>query len=275
MIAATSLRGIWSAVLTPVDERFEPDAPRAVAYYRDLLADGIDGINLLGTTGEAMSFSATQRLRLMEAVAASVPHDRIMCGTGASALADAAQLTQAASELGFCAALIMPPFFYRDATGGGILRFFDALFSRTGSLRCTVVLYNFPRMSGITFSADLIDRLNTEFPGTIGGMKDSSNDRELQRELLARNPSFRIFPGAENYLIEAKTAGAAGCISGTVCLWPRLANDAFTTGDAALGTQVRDLRDSLTGAPLIAVVRARVATARKDDTWLRTMPPNT
>jgi 4-hydroxy-tetrahydrodipicolinate synthase len=260
MIAATSLRGIWSAVLTPVDERFEPDAPRAVAYYRDLLADGIDGINLLGTTGEAMSFSATQRLRLMEAVAASVPHDRIMCGTGASALADAAQLTQAASELGFCAALIMPPFFYRDATGGGILRFFDALFSRTGSLRCTVVLYNFPRMSGITFSADLIDRLNTEFPGTIGGMKDSSNDRELQRELLARNPSFRI---------------SAGCISGTVCLWPRLANDAFTTGDAALGTQVRDLRDSLTGAPLIAVVRARVATARKDDTWLRTMPPNT
>lgn len=274
MMAATSLRGIWSAALTPVDERFEPDAARAIAYYRDLLADGIDGINLLGTNGEAMSFSAAQRLRLMEAVAAALPHERIMCGTGASALDDAASLTSAASELGYSAALLMPPFFYREASDDGVVRFFDALLSRTGPLRCTILLYNFPRMSGITFSPGLVDRLVAAFPGVIGGMKDSSNDRALQRALLERHPQLRVFPGAEHYLIDAKHAGAAGCISGSVCLWPRLANDAFTSGDAALGERVRGLRESLTGAPLIALVRARVAQARNDEAWLRAMPPN-
>ncbi|HEX8807300.1 MAG TPA: dihydrodipicolinate synthase family protein, partial [Candidatus Aquilonibacter sp.] len=146
MIATSQLTGVWSAVLTPIDEQYEPDAPCAVDYYRDLLRDGIDGINLLGTTGEAMSFSVGQRTRLMEAVAAGVPRAQTMCGTGASALADTVILTRTASELGFAAALIMPPFFFRDAGDDGILRFFDALLAQTGTLRCTILLYHFPKM---------------------------------------------------------------------------------------------------------------------------------
>ncbi|MGD0969533.1 MAG: dihydrodipicolinate synthase family protein [Candidatus Aquilonibacter sp.] len=274
MIATTTLTGVWSAVLTPVDERYEPDAPRAVDYYRDLLRDGIDGINLLGTTGEAMSFSADQRLRLMEAVAAGVPRERTMCGTGASSLADAIRLTRAASELGLAAALIMPPFFFRDASDDRIVRFFDALLAGTGPLRTTIVLYNFPRMSGITFSAPLVDRLIEAFPSVIGGMKDSANDAELQREVLARHPELRVFPSTEATLLEAKAYGAAGCISGSVCLWPQAAHAAYASGDASAATAIREARAALEGAPLIAQVRARVAKARNDDAWLRAMPPN-
>ncbi|MGA7571408.1 MAG: dihydrodipicolinate synthase family protein [Candidatus Aquilonibacter sp.] len=274
MIATTNLTGVWSAVLTPVDESYEPDAARAVAYYRDLLRDGIDGINLLGTTGEAMSFSADQRLRLMEAIAASVPRERTMCGTGAASLTDAVRLTRAAGELGFAAALIMPPFFFRDASDDGILRFFDELLSRAGPLRTTILLYNFPRMTGITFHADLVDRLIEAFPGAISGMKDSSNDVALQKELLERHPDLRVFPSTEETLIEAKSYGAAGCISGSVCLWPQAAHAAYAEGDASAATAVGQARAALTGAPLISLVRARVARVRNDDTWLRAMPPN-
>jgi 4-hydroxy-tetrahydrodipicolinate synthase len=274
MIAPSTLRGVWSAALTPVDERYEPDAPRAVAYYRDLLANGIDGINLLGTNGEAMSFSVAQRMRLMEAVARELDRERLMCGTGATALADAAELTRAASELGFSAALVMPPFFFRDASDDGVLRFFDALLSRTGPLRCTILLYNFPKMSGITFSSALVERLRAAFPGAIGGMKDSSNDRPLQAELLARYDDFRVFPGSEADLLEAKHDGTSGCISGSVCLWPQLAHDVFSTGDDALGAQLREQRLALQGRPLIAQVRERVARERGDDAWLRAVPPN-
>ncbi len=274
MIAITTLRGIWSAVLTPIDERCQPDAARAIAYYRDLLEGGIDGINLLGTTGEAMSFSADQRLRLMEAVAAALPRERAMCGTGAASLADTVRLTRGASELGYAAALVMPPFFYRDASDDGIVAFFDQLFAQAGALRCAIVLYNFPSMTGITFSTQLVDRLTSEFPGVIGGMKDSSNDQALQQALLARHPELRIFPGSEAYLAQAKSYGAAGCISGSVCLWPRLANDAFTRGDEELSNHVRDQRATLTGAPLIGLVRKRVAAERNDEAWARAMPPN-
>lgn len=274
MIATKTLAGVWSAVLTPVDENYEPDAARAVAYYRDLLRDGIDGINLLGTTGEAMSFSAGQRMRLMEAVAAGVPRDRAMCGTGASALADTIDLTRAASELGYAAALVMPPFFFRDACDDGVVRFFDALLSRTGPLRTGVVLYNFPRMTGITFTAELVDRLIGAFPGIICGMKDSSNDVALQHALLARHPELRIFPSTEATLLEGKAYGAAGCISGSVCLWAQAAHAAYANGDATAATAIREAREALSGAPLIAQVRARVAAARNDDAWLRAMPPN-
>lgn len=274
MIATTQLTGVWSAVLTPVDENYVPDAPRAVEYYRDLLRDGIDGINLLGTTGEAMSFGRKQRIRLMEAVAAGVPRERTMCGTGASALADAVALTQTASELGFAAALIMPPFFFRDAGDDGILRFFDALLTKTGPLRSTILLYNFPKMSGITFHADIVDRLMAAFPGAIGGMKDSSNDVALQRELVARHPELRIFPSTEEVLADAKSAGFAGCISGSVALWPQPAHRAYANNDASAAAEVRDLRLALSGKPLIPQVRERVAQARKDQNWLRAMPPN-
>ncbi len=48
------LRGIWAAALTPVTADFQPDAAKAISYYRELLENGCDGINVLGTTGEAM-----------------------------------------------------------------------------------------------------------------------------------------------------------------------------------------------------------------------------
>ena len=274
MIAAKTLTGVWSAVLTPIDEHFEPDAPRAVAYYRDLLNNGIDGINLLGTTGEAMSLCVAQRMRLMEAVAESVPHERTMCGTGAASLQDAVSLTRAANELGFAAALVMPPFFFRETTDDGVLRWFDALIAAAAPLRAPILLYNFPRMTGVTFRPELVDRMIAAFPGVIAGMKDSSNDDELQRAILARHPELRIFPGSEERLLEAKRYGAAGCISGSVALWSQLAHEAYANDDADAAARVREQRAGLTGAPLIALVRERVAQQRGDNAWLRSMPPN-
>ena len=267
------MNGIWSAVLTPIDRDFDPDAKCAVAYYRDLLANGIDGINLLGTTGEAMSFGRKQRIRLMEAVAQKLPVERVMCGTGATSLADAVALAQLAGELHFAAALVMPPFFFRDAHDDGVLRWFDALLEKAPGAPA-ILLYNFPKMSGITFRAELVDRLIAAFPGKIVGMKDSSNDEDLQRELLARHPELRVFPSTEGTLLEAKAYGAAGCISGSVALWPQEAQRAFSEGDAEAAAYVKMQREGLAGVPLIAAMRDRVAAERNDDAWRRAMPPN-
>ncbi len=269
--------GVYAAVLTPITPNLEPDAEKAIPYYRDLLANGCDGLNLLGTTGEAMSFSAEQRLRFMEAIARSgLPLERITCGTGAAALADTVLLTQAALSLGFVAALVMPPFFYRDAGDDGIVAFFAALLARLSKHESArILLYNFPRMSGVTFHAALVDRLLREFPGVIIGMKDSSNDRALQRALLAAHKGFAIFPGSEEYLAEAKAYGAAGCISGSVCLWPQLANEVFLSGDPERARELAKLRAGLAGAPFIPAVRRLVARERNDPAWEHPMPPLT
>src|SRR5579871_44538 len=104
----TQLSGVVCAALTPLHADLTPNADAAVAHYRFLLENGCDGINLLGTTGEAFSLSVEQRLALMRAVAQSeLPLARFMVGTGAAAFADAVALTRAAVELGFAGALVI------------------------------------------------------------------------------------------------------------------------------------------------------------------------
>jgi 4-hydroxy-tetrahydrodipicolinate synthase len=273
MMQHVNLRGIFSAVVTPFDAALLPDSRTAIPYYRDLLSSGCDGLNILGTTGEAMSVGIGDRLAFMEAVSEALPRDRLIVGTGAAALDDAARLTRAALELRFAAALIIPPFYFRDVGDEGIVRFFDALFSRVDPPPASVVLYNFPRMSGITLHADLVDQLIRAFPGTIAGVKDSSNTLELEREIHARHPDLAVFPGSEALLGQARADGFAGCISGSVCLWPQLAARAWREGLPDDCERIAELRESLSSRPLIQAVRLRIAQETRDPSWLRTMPP--
>jgi 4-hydroxy-tetrahydrodipicolinate synthase len=270
----SAIRGIWAAALTPVTADFQPDAAKAIPYYRDLLENGCDGINVLGTTGEAMSLSVEQRVHYMRLLASSgLPMARMMAGTGAAALADAVELTRAALDCGFAAALIMPPFFYGEASDDGIAAFFDALFARAKLPRKSVLLYNFPRMSGVALHADLVDRLVEASGDRIFGMKDSSNDECLQSEIICRRPGFSIFPGSESDLAEAKRRGAAGCISGSVALWPRLAKNVFESGDEAQASELNRRRAALDGVPLVGAMRYLIAAQRGEPEWERTMPP--
>jgi 4-hydroxy-tetrahydrodipicolinate synthase len=266
--------GVWAATLTPVDARLQIDESRALEYYAELLETGCDGVNVLGTTGEAMSFGIDQRIALMEAVASALPRERVMAGTGAASLADTIRLTRCAIDAGFRAALILPPFFFRESTHEGIVRYYDELLQAVPQSRGRLLLYNFPKMSGITFEPALVRQLVTELPGAFAGLKDSSNDRALQTALIAEFPALRVFPGSEAYLSEAVAGGATGCISGTVALWAGCARSALR-GDRASADMLIKARDCFVDLPLVAAMRHAVSTARHDDEWLRAMPPLT
>src|SRR5262245_48220295 len=109
------LTGILAAAATPLRKDCSIDLQGLIRHGRKLLGPGAcDGFVLFGTTGEATSFSVAQRLAAMNALAASdLPLDRILVGTGASALADAVRLTRAARDRGFAGALLLPPFYYK------------------------------------------------------------------------------------------------------------------------------------------------------------------
>jgi 4-hydroxy-tetrahydrodipicolinate synthase len=135
------------------------------------------------------------------------------------------------------------------------------------------MLYNFPRMSGITFHAAIVDRLLEEFPGIVAGLKDSSNDARLQGEILARHPQLAVFPGSESDLLAAMQRGAAGCISGSVALWPELARAVFDGANEAQAEELTRRRSALGGVPFIPAVRYLIAKMRGDRAWERAMPP--
>lgn len=268
-----NLRGVFAAVVTPFDERLVPDASKAIPYYQSLLRKGCDGLNILGTTGEAMSIGLRARRAFMEDVARSLPAERLMVGVGASALDDTAELAKTALNAGFSWLLIIPPFYYRDVDDDGIVRYFDELFRRTPPRAQSIVLYNFPRMSGVTFHADLVDRLVREFPEPLAGMKDSSNAFDLETRIVQRWPNFAVFPGTEALLEQARAHNLGGCISGSVCLWPELAARVWAHGQAAEAQHLGELRAELPAARLIGAVRERLAQQTGDRGWLRTIPP--
>src|SRR5258708_4544528 len=101
------LRGVIAAVATPINEDGSPDVARATKLARTLVDNGCDGLNVLGTTGEATSFSVGGRKRVMTAYRApKLPPARMMVGTGAAATADGGAPPRHAAELGFAGALV-------------------------------------------------------------------------------------------------------------------------------------------------------------------------
>jgi 4-hydroxy-tetrahydrodipicolinate synthase len=269
-----SLAGVIAAIPTAVDEHGEPDLARSVALAQHLLDNGCDGLNVLGTTGEATSFSLLQRQRLMSAYrGAELPMQRLMVGTGAAALADAISLTQHAAGLGFAGALVLPPFYYKNVPEQGLADYIGAIVASTSNQPIPLYFYHFPAQSGVPWPLDLIVRLRLEHGPRIAGLKDSSGDLAYARAAAAIAPDFAVFPSNEAVLLEARTGVFAGCISATANLNADLCARAWRTGDAeALETAV-GIRRLFDGKPLVPGVKALVGHIHDDPAWAHVMPP--
>src|SRR5215470_1574456 len=199
---ADQLRGVIAAIATAVDETGEPDCARSTALARYLLGNGCDGLNVLGTTGEATSFSLEQRKRVMTAYRdAGLPLDRLMVGTGAASVADAIALTRHAADLGFAGALVLPPFYYKGVPDAGLVAYIDAIVAATRSQPIPIYLYHFPAQSGLAWHTALIAELRRTFGARIAGLKDSSGDMAYARSAAALAPDFKVFPSTEAALI--------------------------------------------------------------------------
>jgi 4-hydroxy-tetrahydrodipicolinate synthase len=270
------LSGVIAAIATAVDDVGGPDAARSVRLARHLLDNGCDGLNVLGTTGEATSFSLDQRKAMMGAYAqAGLPMERLMVGTGAAALADALALTRHAADLGFAGALVLPPFYYKGVPDDGLFDFIAALVDGTADRPIPIYLYHFPANSGLPWSVALIRRLRDAFGNRITGLKDSSGNMAYAREAAAIAADFAVFPSTEAALLEARSGPFAGCISATANLNADLCARAYRDGDAAVLAAAVAIRTLFDGKPLVSGVKALLAHVHGDPGWARVMPPLT
>ena len=270
----SGLGGVIAAIATAVDGKGEPDCARSTALARFLLDNGCDGLNVLGTTGEATSFSLAQRQRVMQAYAeAGLPMDRLMVGTGAAALADAVALARHAAELGFAGALVLPPFYYKGVPDDGLVTYVDALVSATAGRPIPIYLYHFPALSGVPWHVKLIRRLIGEFGMRIVGLKDSSGDMPFAREAATIANTFKVFPSTEAALTEARDGPFAGCISATVNLNADLCARFLRQGDRVALDAAVTIRKLFDGKPLVPGVKALLAHIHDDPAWTKVMPP--
>jgi 4-hydroxy-tetrahydrodipicolinate synthase len=273
-VSKPALRGVIAAIATPVDERREPDTQRAVKLARFLLDNGCDGLNVLGTTGEATSFSLEQRKRVMTAYAeAGLPGARLMVGTGAAAVGDAVALAKHAAELGFAGALVLPPFYYKGVPDDGLVAYMDAIVSATADTALPIYLYHFPALSGLPWHVALIRRLRETFGSRIAGLKDSSGDMPYAREAATIAKDFAVFPSTEAVLLEARSGAFAGCISATANLNADLCARAFHNGDAAAHEAAVTIRRLFDGKALVPGIKALLAHIHGDPALARVQPP--
>ncbi len=268
------LSGVIAAIATPIDESGAPDLKRAVNLARYLLDTGCDGLNVLGTTGEATSFSVDERKGVMDAYKANgLPLHRLMVGTGAAAVSDAVALTLHAAELGFGGALVLPPFYYKGVPDDGLVTYIDTLVKATERKPIPIYLYHFPAMSGLPWHVTLIRRLLDSFSSRIVGLKDSSGDMAYARSAAAISKNFAVFPSTEAALLEARRGDFAGCISATANLNADLCARAWGLGDTGALDAAVAIRKLFDGKPLVSGVKALLAHVHSDAGLARVRPP--
>lgn len=267
------ISGVIAAVPTPVDSGGEPDCALFLEHARWSLDNGCDALNVLGTTGEANSLSVAQRATVMNAASGSLDQDRLMVGTGTPDLPTTIDLTRHAFEKGFAAALVLPPYYYKPVSDDGLFAWFEALIKQTADTPIPIYLYNFPQLTGITFSAELAARLAATFPLRMFGMKDSSGDLDYAAK-IAGIEKFDVFPSSETALARTHTDGFAGCISATVNTnAPQSAQLWSDPDDRDALASVTHSRGHIASFPLVPAVKQLVANRLDKPGFAAVLPP--
>lgn len=222
-------RGVYPAAVTPLDDQGKVDhaaVARLLAWFE---ACGCKGAVLAGTNGEGPSLSAVEKRDLLQN---AVPGKlELILGIATPSLDEALWLTKRAAEFGAVAALVMPPFYFRDAEESGIVDWFTQLMDKSPM---PVLVYNFPQKTGITLTPEFMNTLARH--EMFAGLKDSSGSVEnIQSypQALAQKADAKLFVGNEELLIQALDAGWTGTISGAANVLPQWLAQVIREYDAA------------------------------------------
>lgn len=270
-------RGVYAAVLTPIGEDGQPEREKFVDYSRQLLAEGLDGLAPLGTTGEANSLPFAFRLSVADAYAkAGIPSDRVIFGTGSPSLADAIELTRSVLRAGYTNVLVLPPFYFKNVAEEGLYTFYARLADGVDDPRLRVYLYHFPQMTQVPISRELIVRLKARFGSVMAGLKDSSGDFEGSKAFMETADDFDVFPSNEGVLVETLERKGGGVISATTNATGRITRrllDAAGEERQALQELAHAARQIISGYSLSAALKQIEAWRSGDDGWRRVLPP--
>jgi 4-hydroxy-tetrahydrodipicolinate synthase len=272
-------RGVLAPVVTPFTADLRPDSERLVRHCRWLLERDV-GLAVFGTNSEANSLTLQERLALLDAlIAAGIPPQRMMPGTGCCAFPDTVELTRRAVRHGCAGVLMLPPFYYKGVPDDGLFATYAEIIERVGDERLRIYLYHIPPVSHVAISLALIERLLARYPGTIAGIKDSSGDWNNTRAMLERfQPrGFDVFAGSETFLLATLRGGGAGCISATANVNPAaiaaLAREWQTPEADARQAALDVVRAAFQKFPMIPALKAVIAHFAGDETWSTVRPP--
>ena len=213
-------RGVFPPVTTPFDPQTGDIMP---GVFREniarLLAAGVDGIVVSGSTGEAPLLDAAEHKQLVATARKEIGnHAWLIVGTGGESTRETIALTQAAADAGADAVLVRGPSYYSaSATLDSLLAHFRAI---ADASPIPVLLYNIPKYTHLSLATALLQQLTRH--ERIIGIKDSSGDPKnlaLYREAV---PQWALLVGSTSLLLTALELGCQGGVIGVACFAPAL-----------------------------------------------------
>ena len=209
------LKGLITPILTPFNDDLTIADDLLLAHAEWLLGEGGSaGLALFGTTGEALSVGIKERMASLDMlIAKGIDPQRLIVGTGLNNMHDTAELTRHACGLGCLGVMMLPPFYFKNASDDGLYRYYAEVIKLVAHPDLKIYLYHIPQVAGVGLSLDLVARLTADFVEVVG-IKDSSGDWQNTEKLLAID-GLIVYPGAETPVIDAIKLGAPGCISAT------------------------------------------------------------
>lgn len=277
-----AIQGVYCAAATPLKADGTPDPALFGAHTKALIDEGCHGIAMLGSTGEANSFSTRERMDLLEAaIAGGTRPDQLLPGTSSCAVTEAVEMTRHAVQAGVKGVVLLPPFYYTAFSDESLFRFYASIIEKVADDRLKVILYHIPMLTGVPIGHELIARLVATFPDTVVGVKDSDGKIENMHAISARFPGFAVLAGADPLLLPVLQGGGAGCITATSNLVARELRFVFDHWqDAARADEVKAAQDTivawrnLTNSYVqLPTVKTMLARRRGDLGWLNIHPP--
>jgi 4-hydroxy-2-oxoglutarate aldolase len=233
--------GAFPPIATPFNGggQLDPDALRSNAAR--LLERGVRGIVALGSNGEAPLLDEDESDAVIEAVRAAVPRDRLLiAGTGRESTRGTIDASRRAQALGADAVLVRTPSYFKPRMTPDALVFHYTHVA--DALEIPVLLYNYPAVTGITFTPDTVGRL-AEHPNIVGIKETSTDAGQIAAYVDAsRGQDFAVLAGSAPAFYPALTLGAVGGILAVCCVVPRACValfDAFTRGDHAAARELQ------------------------------------
>lgn len=216
--AARSVHGLFTALITPFDERGRVDPGRLSDLVRFQIAKGTEGIYPCGSTGLGPALGPDERKVVAEEVLKAT-HGRVpvVVQVGAADTATSVALARHAEGEGAAAVASLTPYYYKPGERA-VVRHFEAI---SKSVSVPVFAYNIPQFTGNALSPGTVAAMARR--GTIAGVKDSSRDLLQLIDLLEAVPDeFVVMNGTEEYALYAIMGGADGLVSGGASALPEL-----------------------------------------------------
>lgn len=219
------LKGIVPPMITPLNDIDTIDAEGLERLIEHILAGGVSGLFILGTTGEFSSLSYRLRYELIEKVCKQVNgRVPVLVGITDTSMVESINIANKAADSGADAVVAAPPYYF-SAGQPELIEYFDKLVKK---LPLPLYLYNMPTHTKIVLEPETVKKIAEN--KNVAGLKDSSGNAvyfRLLQHAMRDHPDFSLFVGPEEITAELVIMGASGGVNGGANMFPKLYVDLY------------------------------------------------